>query len=138
MSPRCDSVAALYCLQNSMMFTPCWPSAGPTGGAGVARPALICSLMIADSFFLGGMSFPLLRAGGAGLLGEPRPSDLGDVGEVELDRCLAAEDRHQHLELLGVDVDLVDGRRQGGERPLDLGDRLARLEVDDLGLDLDR
>ena len=23
MSPRCDSVAALYCLQNSMMLTPC-------------------------------------------------------------------------------------------------------------------
>src|SRR5450631_2373072 len=54
--PRCASVAALYCLQNSMMLTPCWPSAGPTGGAGVAAPALICSLITAASFFfLGGM-----------------------------------------------------------------------------------
>ena len=27
-------VCALNALQNSMMFTPCWPSAGPTGGLG--------------------------------------------------------------------------------------------------------
>ena len=37
--PRWDSVAALYCLQNSMMFTPWGPRAVPTGGAGVAAPA---------------------------------------------------------------------------------------------------
>src|SRR5438105_9362256 len=35
-SPCCPWVRALNVLQNSMMFTPCWPSAGPTGGAGVA------------------------------------------------------------------------------------------------------
>jgi hypothetical protein len=35
-------VRALYSLQNCMMFTPCWPSAGPTGGAGLALPAWIC------------------------------------------------------------------------------------------------
>jgi hypothetical protein len=29
-------VLSLKALQNSMMFTPCWPSAGPTGGEGVA------------------------------------------------------------------------------------------------------
>ena len=34
--PRCDSVAALYCLQKSMIAMPCGPSAVPTGGAGVA------------------------------------------------------------------------------------------------------
>src|SRR5438445_13893475 len=59
--PRCDSVAALYALQNSMMLTPCWPSAGPTGGAGVAAPALIWSLMTAVNRFLGGMTFLLVR-----------------------------------------------------------------------------
>ena len=37
--PRWFSVAALYCLQNSMVWTPCGPSAVPTGGAGVAPPA---------------------------------------------------------------------------------------------------
>jgi hypothetical protein len=37
-------------------LTPCWPSAGPTGGAGVAAPALIWSLMTAVNRFLGGMT----------------------------------------------------------------------------------
>src|SRR3954464_11850470 len=95
--PRCDSVAALYCLQKSMMLTPCWPSAGPTGGAGVAAPALICSLMMPASFFLGGMSLFLSRR---------ELLELRDLVEGQLDRCLAAEDRHQHLELLAVEVDL--------------------------------
>src|SRR4051794_32113655 len=69
--PRCDSVAALYALQNSMMLTPCWPSAGPTGGAGVAAPALIWSLMTAVNRFLGGMtsSFFLTGTSLAGLEG---------------------------------------------------------------------
>ena len=33
------AVFALKALQNSMMLTPCWPSAGPMGGAGFAFPA---------------------------------------------------------------------------------------------------
>src|SRR5436190_497234 len=54
--PRWDSVAALYCLQKSMMLTPCGPSAVPTGGAGVAAPACSCTLTTAATFFfLGGM-----------------------------------------------------------------------------------
>ncbi len=32
-------VLALNSLQKPMMLTPCWPSAGPTGGAGFALPA---------------------------------------------------------------------------------------------------
>src|SRR4029078_12976944 len=43
-------VWALNALQKSMMLTPCWPSAGPTGGAGLACPAGICSLMILMTF----------------------------------------------------------------------------------------
>ena len=35
----CSRVLSLYCLTNSMMGTPCWPRAGPTGGAGVVSPA---------------------------------------------------------------------------------------------------
>ena len=34
-----------HALQNSMMFTPAWPNAGPTGGAGLALPADTCSFM---------------------------------------------------------------------------------------------
>src|SRR5581483_7277230 len=81
--PRCDSVAALYALQNSMMLTPCWPSAGPTGGAGFAAPAWIWSLMIAASFFLGGMSLLFFSTGCL---------DLRDLAEGQLDGRLAAED----------------------------------------------
>src|SRR5204862_5406886 len=44
-------VLALNALQNSMMFTPCGPSAVPTGGAGVALPAGICSFTEAVTFF---------------------------------------------------------------------------------------
>src|SRR3569833_529112 len=58
--PRWDSVAALYCLQKSMMLTPCGPSAVPTGGAGVAAPAFSWTLTIAASFFLGGMPHPFV------------------------------------------------------------------------------
>src|ERR1017187_10158171 len=44
-------VFALNALQKSMMFTPCGPSAVPTGGAGVALPAAICSFTCAVIFF---------------------------------------------------------------------------------------
>ena len=49
--PTMEAVRSLYALQNSMMFTPCCPSAGPTGGAGVAFPAGICNLTTAVTFF---------------------------------------------------------------------------------------
>src|SRR5450432_3867982 len=114
-----------------MMLTPCWPRAGPTGGAGVAAPAWICSLMRAATFFLGGISV-LARSGlVVGVLklvrrvaGSSR-LDLRDLAEGQLDRGLAAEDRDQDLELLAVCADLGDGRRQGLERALHDGDRLA-------------
>src|ERR671928_1312391 len=124
--PRWASVAALYALQNSMMLTPCWPSAGPTGGAGVAAPALIWSLMTAVNRFLGGMtSFSCTRGRSVG-----DRSDFRDLGERQLDRRLPAEDRDEHLQLLLLGVDLVDGGREGGERAVHDGDRLADLEVD--------
>ena len=34
--PGLSFVFSLKDLQNSIMFTPCWPNAGPTGGAGFA------------------------------------------------------------------------------------------------------
>src|SRR3712207_5094280 len=113
-----------------MMLTPCWPSAGPTGGAGVAAPALIWSLTIAESFrFLGGISsFLVVVAARRGPACRGGGSDLRDLRERELDRRLPAEDRHQDLDLLGVDVDLADRRRQRGERPVHHRHRLADLE----------
>jgi len=38
------------------------------------------------------------------------------LAERQLNRRLAAEDRHQHLEFLMQRIDLVDRGRQGGER----------------------
>ena len=52
MSPSCPPVFALKFLQKSMMFTPCGPSAVPTGGAGVALPAAIWSFTTACTFFI--------------------------------------------------------------------------------------
>src|SRR5437867_6274800 len=48
--PAYCCVASLYCRQKSMMFTPCCPRAVPTGGAGVAWPALIWSFTTAWTF----------------------------------------------------------------------------------------
>ena len=49
--PDLSWVRALKALQNSMIFTPCWPKAGPTGGDGFALPAGICNLTIPTTFF---------------------------------------------------------------------------------------
>jgi hypothetical protein len=40
-----DSVEALKALQNSIMFTPLCPNAGPTGGEGLAAPAGMFNFM---------------------------------------------------------------------------------------------
>src|SRR3974390_2203844 len=103
--PRWDSVAALYCLQKSMMLTPCGPRAVPTGGAGVAAPAFSCTLTTAAIFFflgaIGSCSslFLFLWARVSRvpvrLWSDPRGqipvvrspwSNLGDLVEGELDR----------------------------------------------------
>src|SRR5437763_11609260 len=88
--PMSPWVCALNALTNSMMLTPCWPSAGPTGGAGLACPPTAWSLIWVRTFFA------------------ISPLDLLDLIEADLDRRLAAEDRHQHLQPLRVLVDLRD------------------------------
>src|SRR5919197_1258591 len=111
MRPFSCAVCALNALQNSMMLTPCWPSAGPTGGAGFAWPPGICSLIRVRTFFA--MSVQLL-----------------DLVEGELDGDLALEDVHEHLQLLLVGVDVDDLAVEIGERPGRDLDRLAELELD--------
>src|SRR4051812_15165174 len=100
--PRWFSVAALYALQKSMMLMPCGPSAVPTGGAGVACPAWIWILTTAANrfFAIGKESFTSCL--------ETWRLELGDLAELELDRCLATEDVDEHLQLRAVDVDLGD------------------------------
>src|SRR5436305_11219846 len=50
-TPRWSLVRSLNCETNCPMLTPCWPSAGPTGGAGVAVPPGTCSLICAVTAF---------------------------------------------------------------------------------------
>jgi len=90
---------------------------GPSGGAGVAATGLDLQLDEAgDLLLLGKALSGSLLAGDvrcdSGVLTWGRPSngsqyavhsDLGDLEtEREFDRCLAAEDRDQHLELLAL------------------------------------
>src|SRR5215470_1447428 len=137
--PRWDSVAALYCLQKSMMLTPCGPRAVPTGGAGVAAPAFSCTLTTAAIFFfLGAISWVLTCVLYYARRGRMSWSELGDLVERKLDRRLPAEDRHQHLELLGVGVDLAHGGWQRRERAVHHRNGFAHLvfhrHPGDLGL----
>src|SRR5690606_12715110 len=129
--PRLSCVASLYALQNSMMLTPCWPSAGPIGGAGLAAPAWICSLMSPVTFFFGAMSGPSTlavptaqeRGAGCGRRGATAERaltskaleaghedlillDLSDLVEVQGHRGLAFEDRNEHNQLRGFQLDL--------------------------------
>src|SRR4029079_18135059 len=109
MSPSSFEVFALKFLQKSMMFTPCGPSAVPTGGAGVALPAWIWSFTIACTFFAMISSGP--PKGGP-------TSNLLDLQEIQFHRRRAAEDRHHHLERVLVEIHLVDDTVEAGERTL--------------------
>src|SRR5579862_5513591 len=100
--PRMFSVCWLYCLQNSMVWTPWGPSAVPTGGAGVAEPASSWILTTARIFFLGATSLS-------------DSLELRHLAEFQLDRGLPTEDVHQHLQLQLVLVDFRDLAREVGE-----------------------
>src|SRR5208283_5843869 len=63
-------VRALNCLQNSIMLICACPSAGPTGGAGVALPASICSFTLPVTFFAIAVNLPYcLRHSGSRIFG---------------------------------------------------------------------
>src|SRR3954452_3638765 len=105
--PLWSCVCALNALQNSMMFTPCWPRAGPTGGAGLAAPAGTWSLISVRTFFVtvlrrvsedaAGIAQRAADTCGADLpplrCALSAPSNLLHLIEANLDRRLAAEDR---------------------------------------------
>src|SRR5919108_1622032 len=115
MSPSCPPVWALKPLQNSMMLTPCWPRAGPTGGEGLALPAGICSFTIAWTFFT---AVALL----------PRASQSFHLVVLELDRRGSSEDRHHHLHAPTLGVDVLHDALEVHERSVDDADLVAPLE----------
>src|SRR5207249_2765887 len=110
MRPFSCAVCALKALQNSMMLTPCWPSAGPTGGAGLACPPGICSLISVRTFLA--MSVQLFH-----------------LVECQLHGDLALEDVDEHLQLLLVRVDVDDLAVEVGERAGGYLDRFAEREL---------
>src|SRR6267378_2873524 len=105
-------VCALKPLQNSMMLTPCWPSAGPTGGDGFALPAGICSFTIAWTFFIA----------------RPHASDPLHLVVLELDRRGPAEDRHDHLHPPALGVHVVHHTLEVDERSVDDAQLVAARE----------
>src|SRR3954471_23508839 len=110
-SPSSLDVFALKFLQKSMILTPCGPSAVPTGGAGVAFPAAICSLTIACTFFamIASLSLPVLPPEGGSDL------QLFYLQKVEFDRCRPAEDGDHHLERVALVVHFVHHAVEAGE-----------------------
>src|SRR5690242_4783772 len=138
MSPSSLDVFALKFLQKSMMLMPCGPSAVPTGGAGVAWPAVIWMRTTAASFFFAMFPSRRVPAPAPPEVGAPAPTlavllfvllELGDLTELELDRRLPAEDVDEHLELRLVDVDLADGAVEVGEGAGDDAHLLADVEL---------
>src|SRR5689334_21567306 len=106
--PMSFAVWALNALTNSMMLMPCWPSAGPTGGAGEACPPGACNLMVVRIFFIRDR----FRLPGEILLRRTRLrrrySYLLHLVVPHLNGRLAPEDGYQDLELARVLVDLGD------------------------------
>src|SRR4051812_589292 len=116
-----ELVLALNCLQNSMMLMPAWPSAGPTGGAGVALPAAIWSFTDPVNFF-GAICFPLN-------LQCCLCSYLLYLPKFQFHRSRASEDRDHDLQRGAVFVDFVHRAVEVCERPLGDAYRLVLLEL---------
>src|SRR5579863_3134489 len=101
--PSCSllEVFALNALQNSIMLTPCGPSAVPTGGAGVALPAGICSFTEPVIFFAITKPFRYTKPTGDTIAGATL-CGLFDLQEVQLHRRRAAKNRHQHAQRVAL------------------------------------
>src|SRR5580704_10757450 len=129
------AVLALNCLQKSIMFKPCGPSAVPTGGAGVALPAGNCNLMVVCTFF-GGICYylksfsrsdPSLRSG----LG--KLSKLLDTRKIQFNWSGASENRYRNFETAVIVVDFFDGAIEIREGAIDDANLFVAF-VDNLGL----
>src|ERR1700722_4366193 len=112
-------VRALNCLQNSMMLTWAWPSAGPTGGAGGALPPSICRFTWVCTFLTGGIRNNLSAL-----------NYFFYFAKLEFYRGRPAEDRDHHLQGLAILVHLVDYAVEIGKGPIGDAHRLVLLELD--------
>src|SRR2546425_1002175 len=120
-----------------MMATPCGPSAVPTGGAGVALPAGICSFTTALTFFAIVSSY-LFTAEARRRRAKTIScflcvSTVHFLGflylqKIQLHRRGPAEDRHQDTQGVALAVDLVHFAGKIRERTVDDAHRFILLE----------
>src|ERR1700732_3596026 len=106
------AVLVLNCLQKSIMFKPCGPSAVPTGGAGVALPAGNCNLIVVCTFLA--MSLPQII-----FSFESRAlTQLLDTRKIQFHRRRAPENRHRNLQPAVVPVNFLDRAIEIRKRPV--------------------
>src|SRR5215475_7159213 len=113
------AVAALNCLQKSMIARPRWPSAGPIGGEGLAAPAGTCNFRKPVTFFAMPCSFSGAVIGGWQPPHLPRsigPLDLLHLPEFQFHRRRPAENAHLDFEQRVLVINLLDGTVIGRER----------------------
>src|SRR5580658_11331946 len=133
-------VRALNCLQNSMILSCAWPSAGPTGGAGVAFPAAICNFTNPVTFFAmipsrtsnADCQFPI-----ADRVPENRRLEIENalrhflhLVKLQLHRSRAAKNCDHHLHRLAILIHFVDQTGEGGERSFRDAYRFVLFELD--------
>src|SRR5215469_6167107 len=137
-------VRALNCLQNSMMLICACPRAGPTGGAGVAFPAAICSFTEPVIFFAI-LSLPTSVVGPRSPAHHSQANqtdatlftsisqlryDFLDLSELQLNWCRPPENRDHYLQGLAVFVHLIHYARETREWTFSNAHRLVLLELD--------
>src|SRR5580658_1505779 len=110
-SPASALVTALNSLQKPMMLTPCWPSAGPTGGAGLAWPAGICNLICPVTFFAIKLCFLYLPI-------------------LQFHRRIASKNVDGHFQLAARRVNFLDHAAEIQERSVINLNRFADFKVD--------
>src|SRR3989304_357525 len=115
--PSWAAVFSLKLLQNSIILTPCWPRAGPTGGEGVPWPAGICNLTTAVTFLaMRSLPYP----GGSGPL---------HLKKVQFKGGGTAEDADHDPHLALVWSNLLHHAVEVNERAIDNPHRLSRFQL---------
>src|SRR5665213_3046820 len=115
--PASFLVTALNSLQKPMMLTPCWPSAGPTGGAGLAWPAAICNLICPVIFFA--IKFLIRQAGKNEFLFSCfLYLSFFHLPVFQFDRRVASENVDGDFQLAAVGINLLDRAAEIQERPV--------------------
>src|ERR1700731_226156 len=105
------AVLALNCLQKSMMFKPCGPSAVPTGGAGVALPAGNCNLIVVCTFLA--MSLPQI------IFFVSRVSaQLLNARKIQFYWRRTPENRYRNLQPAVVPINFLDRAVEIRKRPV--------------------